>query len=754
MRSIKVKLTVESKLDENLHIFKACLKHDISQQFYIRREIFEKSGANIARFEGLMKAFHSYIVFAQNIFLEEVGNYLVAFVIEHIPSPETPELLSTLLREGKLTLGQRRTYFKYIAETLEKLHSYGVPHLELAPQNILIQESHIYFRAFPISLSKRSDMYWYSSPEELAGNTYLFQNFQSDIFALGCICAEMFISLTPLFQAVGRTEKLMKMFDILGHPEYEDAEEYLTWDSYSDLCSLTEREPLIHKLCDALSPDDKNLLINMLSFNTHNRPSAREIATYPWEVYPRTSENRLESGKSTHHIQKLQTNAEEILTGPYEYCEDPQFIQSDYTSLRSSVPRNGDTFDEEFYRSADMQGMSLISETVSPRYPIPSKEAEQQTSFHKNHTTRSVDVCIGTDDSHLKTHQNRVQTPSQRSVPSYEYRSTPTNDPRPYIPAYESRTFNSSDRLTPPMHHARNYLSSYETQYSNHPDRTAPAFDLRPIEIHNELGSQYSSIKKPPLPDIRKQSLDSIDRPVPDNTLIVSIYNLKNLAYYKYMNPADSPITFLTFHINLESRGCQEVGVSTPIRASENIKVNFTYEFQISSFEFKKRYRSEPILIYVYQHSEGNHTRQNETLLGVCEVYMGLLFSSFAVNSEPSVNGWYLINSPNSSNNIGQLLIEVKTRYSINQERVGLFSYPKLPSDSASIRHVPERDSTSVPKESSSDIMKSISNSKVYTDLGKLNEHLLQTPSKPVDKRGDQDFEATLKVLKKILLDK
>jgi serine/threonine protein kinase len=709
----------ESKLDENLTIFKACLKHNISQQYYIRREIFEKSGANIARFEGLMKAFHSYIVFAQNIFLEEAGDYLVSFIIEPAPCPETPELLSILLREGKLTLGQRRSYFKTLSETVERLHSFGVAHLELAPQNILVQDSsRIYVRAFPITLYKRSDIYWYSSPEELAGNIYLFQNFSSDIFAMGCICAEMFISLTPLFQAVGRAEKLMKMFDILGQPEYEDVEEYLTWDTYSELCSQTDREPIIHKLCDALSPDDKNLLISMLTFNPRARPSAREIASYPWEVYPRTADRKPEAVKvdNTH---KFQINANEVLAGPYEYSEDPQFIQSDYSSLQSSVPKHGDTFDEEGLQ-VDTQGMSLISEAGSPvhpsapnqRYSRPHsscKEAEQQTSFHKKYKTRGVDACIGTDDSHsyVKTQDKRVQTPSKES---YDYRSTPSQDHRHYVRGYDSRTLSSTDKFSPPVHVQRNYHTSYDTHYSNPPDRTAAAFDLHPIEVPNDSSSLYAYTPKPPIHEIRKTSLDTIDRPAPDNTLIVSIFSLKNLAYYKY-NHSDTPITFLTFHINLENRGCQEVGFSTPIRASENMKINFSYEFQISSYEFKKRYRSEPILIYVYQHNEGHHTRQNETLIGVCEVYMGLLFSSFSGECEPSVNGWYLINSPNSSTNIGQLLMEVKTRYSINQERVGLFSYPKISSEASNIREIPERDKSIPNKESSSDILKSISSS-------------------------------------------
>jgi serine/threonine protein kinase len=119
-------------------------------------------------------------------------------------------------------------------------------------------------------------LFWYSPPEELFGNDFLAVQSSSDIWALGCLFAEMFASLTPLFQAVDHTEKVYRMFEMLGVPEFNEVEEYMALETYEDLRHI-QGPPLIDKLFTGLSRGEQQLLGDMLKFDPNTRPSCQEL---------------------------------------------------------------------------------------------------------------------------------------------------------------------------------------------------------------------------------------------------------------------------------------------------------------------------------------------------------------------------------------------------------------------------------------------------------------------------------------------
>jgi len=120
--------------------------------------------------------------------------------------------------------------------------------MELCPKNIWIEdEFQVYLRPFKLQVdpeSKKNDKshdkkpkskYWYSSPEFILRTFNLNEedsldnsddsldsnedksvnHFTNDIWSLGCIFADMFVSLTPIFQAIEPFDKLVRIFEVI-----------------------------------------------------------------------------------------------------------------------------------------------------------------------------------------------------------------------------------------------------------------------------------------------------------------------------------------------------------------------------------------------------------------------------------------------------------------------------------------------------------------------------------------------------------
>lgn len=149
----------ENRLSDTYVSFKATLKGDYNQHFYIRRETFEKSGSNLARFDGLVKASQERIVKVSRIFLEEVNSLLMLFIIEPMPGDSKCELLSSVIQRNVLSYSQKQSLFQSIAATVDSLHHLGICHLEISPRSILIEDQTIFLRAFRINPDRKNDSY-------------------------------------------------------------------------------------------------------------------------------------------------------------------------------------------------------------------------------------------------------------------------------------------------------------------------------------------------------------------------------------------------------------------------------------------------------------------------------------------------------------------------------------------------------------------------------------------------------------------
>ncbi|CAG9335461.1 unnamed protein product [Blepharisma stoltei] len=627
----------ENRQSENYVTFKATLKGDFNQHFYIRRETFEKSGLNLARFDGLVRANQEGIVKASRIFLEEVNSMIMMFIIEPMPGRGKCELLSSLIQKNLLSYSQKQSLFQSIAATVDSLHSLGISHLELSPRSIIIEDQTVLLRPFKINPDAQNDSFWYSPPETLTESSFFAGQFSSDVWAIGCIFAEIFISLTPLFQAPGKKEKLLKMFEILGIPQYQEVEEYMPWEMYRELRTLAKQniEPLKHLLFGSLTSKERELVTKMLSFNIDKRSTCREIAGFPWGSVEYSS-------AKDDSAQPIYNCYEEVLKGPYEFCENTR-MTSGISSLHSSSinPFTGKYRTSEVYKEKELYA------------------------------------------------EEKVATQGFNSFAS-----------------------DQDARKTPSM---PNHIRIVEDERRTVKANTEPQ---RPIDSPASLPKQMRVSELKPA----------------DNTLTVTVHRAKNMDLYKY----DSDNIKLSFEFDVNTCGVPIKAKSSLFQASLMIPVNFTQEFQINSELFKKNYRHDPLVISVNQCIFDLSNRCRETMIGICEVYIGLLFASVlsTADADSSVYGWYHVVST-SGQPLGQLLIEIRTRIPIVQMKSESANFARGNKQEASL-------------EADKSLLQGIEE-----NLSKLNIKLnSKAKEREVQEKSDADFSETVKLLRRLLLEK
>lgn len=449
----------ENRLQDTFIEYFAYQIPDKTSQFLITRETIEKSAESIARIEALIKAKDLKLIFAKEIFLEQVNSMLLLYTISPISHFSLSDVVNTLTPSQKLRI------FQNLSQCISSIHDLGVPYLELSPESILIEnKSIVYLKPFRISPEVYAEDFYYASPEVLSGIPYFLTQPAGDIWSLGCIYAELFISLTPLFQGPSPEEKLQRMFEVLGIPVFQDVEDFITWENYKEIKALAKQNSENSSLFSGLEDFEENILRAMLTFAVEKRIDARGVTCFPWQN----------------------------------------------ESVKEIVSEN---------------------KSVQSKYSIFDKKIE--------------------------------------NFP---------NEPRS------------------------------------------------------------------------------------DNTLTVAIISAINLELFKYCQDE----YFLSFGYEIEV-GNEVVFSSTGlIKASGALQINFVKEFAINSENFKKKYRTSPILIKVSQSlmSGKGNCKKREDVLGVCEAYLGLLFSSSGGNQN-SVQGWYHIMSGKGV--IGQLQLEIKTKTPISQ---------------------------------------------------------------------------------------
>ena len=160
-----------------------------------------------------------------------------------------------------------------IVEKMIYFQSINYSHLNIHPNNIYIniKNNSIYFGPPQLVKNYSSDCsyLWYSSPEfnyiiDDVWENSTFSNF-NDIWSLGCIICEMFFINFPLFQAYSADEKIFKIIEILGFPNYEDVN-YMNKYQYDSLLKRSNNVNKENNLGGYLLSTKEDPLSNLYNF--------------------------------------------------------------------------------------------------------------------------------------------------------------------------------------------------------------------------------------------------------------------------------------------------------------------------------------------------------------------------------------------------------------------------------------------------------------------------------------------------------
>jgi len=160
-----------------------------------------------------------------------------------------------------------------IVEKMIYFHSNNYSHLNIHPNNIYIniKNNSIYFGPPQLVKNYSSDCsyLWYSSPEYnyIIDDIWENNTFSSfnDIWSLGCIICEMFFINFPLFQAYSADEKIFKIIEILGFPNYEDVN-YMNKYQYDSLLKRSNNSNKENNLEGYLLSTKEDPLSNLYNF--------------------------------------------------------------------------------------------------------------------------------------------------------------------------------------------------------------------------------------------------------------------------------------------------------------------------------------------------------------------------------------------------------------------------------------------------------------------------------------------------------
>ena len=225
------------------------------------------------------KGFENIINLKKIIFTKKTG--VLNLIFEYMEK-DLLELMKSL--EPKHLPEERIKDIVY--QTLQGLafmHKYGFFHRDIKPENILLLDDKVKIADFGLAREIRTlppyteyvSTRYYRAPECILKST----NYNSpiDIWALGCVMAEMYLHPQPLFYGANEKEVLYRICSILGSPDQD------TWTEGMQLAHLKDiKFPYCYKseLKDIIkdaSEDAIDLMEKMIRWDPKKRETAENL---------------------------------------------------------------------------------------------------------------------------------------------------------------------------------------------------------------------------------------------------------------------------------------------------------------------------------------------------------------------------------------------------------------------------------------------------------------------------------------------
>ena len=186
---------------------------------------------------------------------------------------------------------------------LSYMHKYGFFHRDLKPENLLLVGDKIKIADFGLAREIRSippyteyvSTRYYRAPECILKST----NYNSpiDIWALGCVMAEMYLHPQPLFYGANEKEVLFRICSILGTPTYDIWPEGLQQANYVGIKFPNSNKTDLESIIPNASPEAIDLMNQMLKWDPNHRATASSLLNHPFFEKYKTENNNINNNK-------------------------------------------------------------------------------------------------------------------------------------------------------------------------------------------------------------------------------------------------------------------------------------------------------------------------------------------------------------------------------------------------------------------------------------------------------------------------
>ena len=251
----------------------------------------------------------AYIIkLKQIIFIKESGTLNLVF---EYCDKDLYELMKSTNK--KMNENQIRTIMYQTLSGLAYMHKYGFFHRDMKPENLLILNNQIKIADFGLAREIRSvppyteyvSTRYYRAPECILKSP----NYNSpiDIWATGCIMAEMFLFPQPLFFGNNEKEVLYRICSVLGTPTHEIWNEGIQLAKMNNMklpyCNGTDLKNVISNA----SEDAIDLMKKMLKWDPNERVTANNLLTHPFFCNYNISDRIIfsEGGFSNYNVNNI-----------------------------------------------------------------------------------------------------------------------------------------------------------------------------------------------------------------------------------------------------------------------------------------------------------------------------------------------------------------------------------------------------------------------------------------------------------------
>ena len=263
------------------------------------------------------KGFNNIIKLKHIIFVKKTG--LLNLIFEYMKQ-DLLELMKS--REpGHLDESDIKDIIYQTLLGLAHMHKYGYFHRDMKPENLLINDKIVKIADFGLVREIRSippyteyvSTRYYRAPEcILKSSNY---NSPVDIWAVGCIMAEMYLHPKPLFYGQNEKEVLNKICSILGTPTHD------TWAKGIQQANLigfklpNNSGTDLANIIPNASPKAIEILKQMLQWDPNKRPTAISLLHNPFFANEENSSYNLDLSKFFENLEKNKTRNDKNLDG-------------------------------------------------------------------------------------------------------------------------------------------------------------------------------------------------------------------------------------------------------------------------------------------------------------------------------------------------------------------------------------------------------------------------------------------------------